>query len=645
MQNMQKEVEAEGAKEKELGEKFMCYCKGGTASLDKAIADADAAIDEATAKLKAEEAEKSQIAQELIDHKKDREQAKADIEEASVLRSKEEAEFTASKADSDTNIAAMAKAIPAIEKGMGGAALLQLPIGNRLRNLVDSFPSLDPMDRRNLHSFLETGDSDSSQGAGEILGILKAMKDEMEADLKEAIADEQKAVAGFTDLKTSKETEIETATESIETKMGRAGELAVSVVQTKDALEDSTEEKADTEKFKATLEKDCKTKEAEMAERAKMRSQEVAAISEAISILNDDDALDVFKKAPAMSLSQTPALGFLQRSDGHADRAHRAQAILARTAVNAHDAHVNLILYTLGSKLKLKSKGGFDEVIKMIDDMVVLLGKQQKEDEKQKEYCEGEFEKAEDEEKATTTKLEQVDAALAEATDAIVTLAEQIKALGVSINDLDQEVAAATEQRKEEHALYVETMQMNEAAVGLVGKAKNRMQKFYNPTLYKAPEAFAQVHTDEFVAPPPAPEMPSGPVKKNEKSAGVIGMMDTIIKDLENGMKDAEYEEKTAQNDYADLMADSQATRQGDTKALTSKEATKAETEAQLMADKEKRAATATDLKNVKTVIQDLHAACDFIMKNFDLRKEARTNEIEGLKNAKAVLSGASFSF
>merc|ERR1719160_1417473 len=240
------------------------------------------------------------------------------------------------------------------------------------------------MDRRNLQSFLETGDSDSSQGAGEILGILKAMKDEMEADLKEAIADEQKAVAGFTDLKTSKETDIET-------KMGRAGELAVSVVQTKDALEDSTEEKADTEKFKATLEKDCATKEKEMAEREKMRSQEVAAISEAIEILNDDDALDTFKKAPSMSLSQTAVVGFLQRSDTHASRAHKAQAILARTTLKARDSHMSLILYTLGSKIKLKTKGGFEDV-------VVLLGKQQKEDETQKEYCEKEFEKAEDEE-------------------------------------------------------------------------------------------------------------------------------------------------------------------------------------------------------------------------------------------------------
>merc|ERR1719389_1572294 len=175
---------------------------------------------------------------------------------------------------------------------------------------------------------------------------------------------------------------------------------------------------------------------------------------------------------------------------------------------------------------------------------------------------------------------------------------------------------------------------MNEAAMGLVEKAKNRMQKFYNPTLYKAPPkteatmegkiiiagTFAQLRMG--VAPPPAPEMPSGPVQKSAKSAGVIGMMDTIIKDLGDDMKDMEYEEKTAQKDYAELMADSQTTRAGDSKALTGKTATKAETETALMTTKEIRSATATDLKQVQTVIQDLHAACDFIMENFDLRKE-----------------------
>jgi len=653
MQNMQKEIEAEGAKEKELFDKFMCYCSGGTDSLKKAIADATAEAEELTAKLKSEEAEKSQIAQDLIGHKKDREGATADIEEATMLRAKEEAAYSAEKADSETNIAAMAKAIPALEKGMGGAALLQMPTGDRLKKIVSSYPNMEASDRREALAFLE--DSSESTGASDqIVGILKAMKDDMEAELKEAIAAEEKSVAGFGELKASKEKEIEMATEAIETKMGRAGELAVSVVQSKDALEDANEEAADTTKFLATLEKDCATKEAEIAERAKMRAMEVSAISEAIGILNDDDALDVFKKSMPSSLMQT--VGFLQKADAKATRTSKAQAILAGVAGKAKDVRVNLLLYTLGSKLKMKSTGGFDDVIKMIDDMVVLLGKQQTEDEKQKAYCEDEFDKAADEEAASKTKLGQTDAKLAELTDTIGTLMEEISALGSSIEALDKSVADATEQRKEEHAAYVAQMQMNEAAVGLVEKAKNRMQKFYNPTLYKAPPktemtmeekiikagTFAQVHMH--VAPPPAPEMPSGPVQKSGKSAGVISMMDTIISDLGSDMKDMEYEEKTAQKDYAELMADSQETRAGDSKALTGKTATKAETESVLMTTKEVRSATATDLKQVATVIADLHAACDFIMQNFDLRKEARTSEIEGLKNAKAVLSGASFS-
>merc|ERR1719272_836574 len=212
-----------------------------------------------------------------------------------------------------------------------------------------------------------------------------------------------------------------------------------------------------------------------------------------------------------------------------------------------------------------------------------------------------------------------------------------------------------------EHAEYIEAAQLNEAAIGLVGKAKNRLQKFYNPSVAKAAAAsssfiqaaeFVQIKTHEDsdslfdVAPPAeAPETFSGGVKKNEKSAGVMGMMDSIVRDLENDVKDAEYEEKTAQKDYAELMSDSQATRQADSKAIVDKTAAKAESESKLMETKEARGASAEDVSLIATTLQDLHGRCDFIMQNHDMRKEARANEIDSLKNAKAVLSGASFGF
>merc|ERR1719231_183298 len=197
---------------------------------------------------------------------------------------------------------------------MGGAALMQLPGGGRLHRLVENYPNVDPMDRKNALAFLEQS-GDYVPQSGQIVGILKGMKDDMEAGLKEAVADEEKAIAGFADLKASKNKEIEVATEAIETKTARSGELAVSVVQTKDALEDTTVELTDTQKFIAQLESECATKEKEWAVRQKLRAEEVSAISEAIGILNDDDALDVFKKAVPSALVQDQ-IGFLQRSEG-----------------------------------------------------------------------------------------------------------------------------------------------------------------------------------------------------------------------------------------------------------------------------------------------------------------------------------------
>merc|ERR1719388_28067 len=255
-----------------------------------------------------------------------------------------------------------------------------------------------------------------------------------------------------------------------------------------------------------------------------------------------------------------------------------------------------------------------------------------------------------------------VEASIAEKSDAIEALAEQIATLEQDIKDLDKSVAQATEQRKEEHEDFQESQQLNEAAVGLVGKAKNRLQKFYNPTMYKAPpkkemsmeekimangfvqiRAHARDEEDSDVAPPVAPDMPSGEYQKSEKSAGVIGLMDMMVKEIETDMKDATYEEKTSQSDYAKLMSESEETRAANSKGITTKNAAKATLEGKLEAEKSVLSDTNEDLNLIATTLSDLHAQCDFLLQNYDLRKEARTNEIESLKNAKAILSGANF--
>merc|ERR1719174_2055202 len=189
--------------------------------------------------------------------------------------------------------------------------------------------------------------------SGQIVGILKQMKESMEAELANAVADEEKAKAGFAELKASKEAEQEAATTAIETKQVRVGELAVSVVQAQDDLEDTIQEVADSEKFAKTLEEQCGVKEKEWAEREKLRAEEIQAISEAIGIMNDDDALDVFKKALPSAMLQEQ-VRFLQAGTGAASRARKAQAIIAGLVkTSSHSNLMRLMLFSLNANLKL----------------------------------------------------------------------------------------------------------------------------------------------------------------------------------------------------------------------------------------------------------------------------------------------------
>merc|ERR1712182_202499 len=96
-------------------------------------------------------------------------------------------------------------------------------------------------------------------------------------------------------------------------------------------------------------------------------------------------------------------------------------------------------------------------------------------DDTSKTFCEDELEKAGDEQKAATEKKGQVEAEIAEASDSVAELADQIATLEADIKDLDKSVAQATEQRKEEHEDFLEATQLNEAAMQLIEKAKNRL--------------------------------------------------------------------------------------------------------------------------------------------------------------------------
>merc|ERR1719272_2732036 len=83
---MMKKVEAEGEKETELYDKFMCYCKTGAETLGKSIADADTKMPQLASDIKEAEAEKSQLEGDLTAHQTDRDSAKEAMAKATAIR-------------------------------------------------------------------------------------------------------------------------------------------------------------------------------------------------------------------------------------------------------------------------------------------------------------------------------------------------------------------------------------------------------------------------------------------------------------------------------------------------------------------------------------------------------------------------------
>jgi len=385
--------------------------------------------------------------------------------------------------------------------------------------------------------------------------------------------------------------------------------------------------------------------------RARQESDELLALADTIKILNDDDALDLFKKT-------LPGASFLQVAVTMKQVQEEAIRALSSVQKSGH-RNVNLELISMALHGK---KINFDKVIKMIDDMVVLLGKEQVADDEKKAYCEAEFDKADDKKKALERSIGDLEKSLEEAKEGVSTLAEEIKVLEDGIVKLDREVAAATETRKAEHTEFVGTLAANQAAVKLIEIAKNRMNKFYNPKLYKPPPKRELTEEERItlnMGGTLAPTNPPGGIagtgvsfqqtfarykKQQEESAGVIGMMDMMKADVMKEIQEMEFNEKDSQEEYEQMVNDAADKRATDTQSIEEKTAVKAGLEADIVKDSDQKASEEAELMATKQYIADLHADCDWLISNFDTRKEARTNEIDALKKAKAVLSGADYS-
>jgi hypothetical protein len=294
----------------------------------------------------------------------------------------------------------------------------------------------------------------------------------------------------------------------------------------------------------------------------------------------------------------------------------------------------------------------------MIDDMVVILKKEGEDDVKVREDCNNSFNEAEAEEKELNHDIEGLTAEIDDQAGVVSAQTDIIAKAKEDIAAAKEAMAEATEQRKADNAEFVVAVDLNNQAVELIQKAKDKLNTYYNPQLVTTEAPVAPSDEDQIVQgagfqegaalvqklPDGAPEVFSGDRKnKGQKGASVLALMDMLANDLNKDTQAMEHAETVAQKDYEKLSEDLARQTAESTKAQSDAEASKASAEEAKLTAESTLDMKNTDLTDLKQTVADLHAKCDFILEAFEERKAARENEVAGLTKAKAILSGAKF--
>merc|ERR550525_352692 len=272
----------------------------------------------------------------------------------------------------------------------------------------------------------------------------------------------------------------------------------------------------------------------------------------------------------------------------------------------------------------------------MIDEMIAQLLKEKEDEIKHKDFCVDEFnanqlqtEKKEREKKDLLAQIEDLEAT-------INALAKAIETLKSEIAEMQVQMKRAGEDREKENKEFQMTVAVQRETQKLLKAALNVLQDFYGK---KA--AFIQRRKQEPAGPPPPPGFEA--YKKNAASGGVMKMIEEIINDAKAMEAEAIRSEEDAQKAYEDFVKETNASIEAKSKEIVNKSEEKAKTENELVETKESKEAVMLELEQLSNYDAELHQSCDFIMKNFDIRQTARDEEIEALKQAKAILSGAKF--
>jgi len=642
LKDMLKQLEKEAEEDEEIYDKMACWCETNDKEKTKAIADAEAKIADLTTKIEELTAGASRLGAEIKNLEKEVAQNQEALDKATAIREKQLAEFNAEEKDLLESISALKAAIVVLSKHHG-AALTQLSrshvlsVAATLQHQLQVHAALlqgvlTPSEKRLAAAFAQSPEDyfdakptfkqSYAPQSGEIFGILKQMKATFEENLSQSQKEEMANQKAYEDLKAAKEDEIAAGQAQIDTKTQELANAEANLAQSKEDIEDTRNSLAADEQFLMMLKEKCSMTDKEWEERQKTRQQEMEAVSKALAILSGDDAHDLFTR------TFNPALLQKGSSESLARRA-KASKLLSAVASKFHNPR----LATLAYQVRLDA---FTRVKKAIDDMIAQLLAEKADEIKHKDFCTEEFNQnqlqTEKKEREKTDLVEKIETLEMD----IKALAEAIESLKAQIAEMQVQLKRAGEDREKENKEFQMTVADQRETQKLLTAALNVLSEFYGK---KSKAAFVQ--KQEPAGPPPPPGFET--YKKSAASGGVMSMIQQIINDAKAMETETIRSEEDAQKAYEDFVKETNASVEAKSKEIVDKSEIKAKKETDLVEAKEAKEAVMLELEQLSNYDAELHQSCDFIVKNFDVRQTARDEEVEALRQAKAILSGAKF--
>lgn len=660
LEDMLKKGKEDADKDRDLYAKFKCYCDKNQKEKSENIEENEKKIKKLGSSIDKLRAENGELSTECGQLKADIATNKDETETAESVRKKANEDFKAEEEDMKSAIDAMEKALEVLSEigsdqkatelltvhsaknfmgNLGKNSLLKLrsTLKTAMMAASEHFASVHLTQKLTsaFQSFMQapfTGDYKSQ--SGEIVGILKNMKDTFEANLEQAQSSEKKAEEAHEKLMKIKKEELETMEKNFEEKQGTLGSNDETLSTDLDTFETAKTELKDDTEFLSKLAPMCDEKEKQFGKRKMMRANEEAAIGQAIAILKG--GADTFKKTEEKKFIQTAS--FIQIRSYNGDLSSVRKAVGTQLQVISRRMQ-SLKLARVAAMLEMGNP--FSAVLDEIKKMLVLLDEEQKSDEEQKAWCEQERDENNKlKEEELEPKIEKLENMIDELDSDINApeegLKDSIKSTEGEINANREAQGEETAARKEENTAYTESVRNFDDAQAILNKAITVLKEFYDSMKKEKKESLLIQKED----PEPPEAFEDDYEGQSGKGNDVVEMIEFILKESEDSEAEVHKDEESSQHAYEDSMQtlkDEQAELE---ETLAKQKEELAEKVKSLAEARDDLTVTEKALLEVERYLLKIKDGCDFVVDNFDKRKENRGKEKDALKKAVKTLKG-----